>query len=75
MPLWVLTGSVTGTVVSTGATVVTTTGPMVVSGATIAAGRVGCRVGCRVGGRVGRSTMGGVGTAGSDSVGHGPFSL
>lgn len=79
-PLWVLTGSVTGAVVSTGATVVTNTGMMVVvSGATVVAGRVGCTVGCTVGsgsgGGVGTSTTGAVGTVGSDFVGHGPFSL
>lgn len=76
-PLWVLTGSVTGAVVSTGTTVVTTAGMLVVvSGATVAAGSVGCMVGSGSGGRVGgRSTTGVVGTAVSDFVGHGPFSL
>lgn len=75
-PLWVLTGSVMGAVVSTGAPVVTNTGMMVVvSGATVVAGRVGCTVGSGSGGRVGTSTTGVVGTVGSDFVGHGPFSL
>lgn len=74
-PLWVLTGSVTGAVVSTGATVVTNTGMMVVSGATVVAGRVGSTVGSGRGGSVGRCTTGGVGTVGSDFVGHGPLNL
>lgn len=75
-PLWVLTGSVTEAGVSTGASVVTTTGMMDVTGATVVAGRVAGTVGSgRVGGTVGRYTTGVVGTVGSDSVGHGPFSL
>lgn len=71
-PLWVLTGSVTGAVVST-------TGVMVVSGADVATGRVCCTGGSGGdgggGGRVGRSTMGAVGTVGCGFVGHGPLSL
>lgn len=67
-PLWVLTGSVTGAAVSAG---VTTTGMAVVAG-----GRVGSTVGSgRVGKTVGGCTRGVVATVGSDSVGHGPFTL
>lgn len=75
-PLWVLTGSVTGAVVSTGGTVVTTTGRMVVDGAAVVAGSAGGTVGSgRVGGTGGRCTTGVVGTVGSDFVEHGPFNL
>lgn len=74
-PLWVLTGSVTAAVVSTGAPVVTTTiGVMVVGGATVVAGRVGSTVASgRAGGAVERCTTGVVGGVGT--VGHGPFVL
>lgn len=64
-PLWVLTGSVTGAVVSTTDMVVVTAGVVVT-------GRVGGAVGWytsvvagRVGGTVGRYTTGVVGTMGS----------
>lgn len=76
-PLWVLTGSVTGAVVSTGGSVVTNTGMMVVSGATVVAGRVGGSVGAgEVGRMIGRgTTTGGVGTVGPDFVGQGPLNF
>lgn len=79
-PLWVLTGSVTGVLVSTGGgTVVTTTGMLVVTGTTVAACRVGGSVGsvvcCNVGRMMGRCTTGLVGTLGFDFVGQGPFRL
>lgn len=75
-PLWVLTSGFTGAVVSTGGTVVTTTGRLVVTGATVVAGRVGCTV-CsgRIGGAAGGCATGALGTVGSDIVGHGPFTL
>ena len=60
-PLWVLTGSVTGAVVSTA-------GVMVVSGASVATGRVCCTGGSDGGG-------GGGGRVGCGFVGHGPLSL
>lgn len=70
-PLWVLTGSVTGTVVSTGSTVGSTTGTAVV-----VSGRAGSRVGWwRVGGMVGDFTTGVVGTVDSGIVEQGPFNL
>lgn len=74
-PLCVLTGSVTGAEVPTGATVVTTTGIMVVSGAAVVADRVGCTVGSGTGRVVGGSTTGTFGTVGSGFVGQGPLSL
>lgn len=81
-PLWVLTGSVTGAVVSTGSTVVFTTGMVVVTGGFVVAGRVGSAVGWyatvvagRVGRVVGRCTTGVVSTVGSGIVGQGPFNL
>lgn len=73
--LWVLTGSVTAAVVSTGATVVTTSGVMVVIGTTVVAGSVGSTVGSGRAGRVGRCSTGVGGTVGYDFAGHGPFSL
>lgn len=70
-PLWVLTASVTGALVSTGGT----SGVMVASCAGDVAGRVSCTVGFGAGGMVGRGTTGADESVGTRFVGQQPLGL
>lgn len=79
-PLWVLTGSVTAAVVSTGVSVVTTSGSRAVvlrSTTVVAAGRVGRNVGSGGGGggTVGTRATGVVATVGTGFFRHTSFHL
>lgn len=78
-PLWVLTGSVTAVVVSTGASVVTTSGRAVVLRSTtvVGAGRVGRSVGSGGGGggTIGTRATGVVATVGTGFFRHTSFHL
>lgn len=77
-PLWVLTGSVTAAVVSTGASVVTTSGRAVVlRSTTVVGGMVGRNVGSAGGGggKVGTRATGVVATVGTGFFRHTSFHL
>lgn len=77
-PLWVLTGSVTAALVSTGASVVTTSGRAVVlRSTTVVGGRVGRNVGSAGGGggRVGTRATGVLAMVGTGFFRHTSFHL